>query len=161
MVTTLSTTSNEELAKYHHQSLGSPPTSTMLHVLTKHPKELMTFPSFTRKLLNKFLPPSTATAKGHMIRTRKGLRSTKNIQQEIEDARAQVDDMAPEQQVCTAIDDEMFCFSITTNYDNNVIYSDLPGRFPIESYAGMNYIFVAYIYKCNYIIVRTMKIRKD
>ena len=25
----------------------------------------------------------------------------------------------------------------------------------------MNYLFVAYIYKCNYIIVRTMKSRKD
>ena len=55
----------------------------------------------------------------------------------------------------------MFCFSLTTNYVNNVIYSELPGHFPIESFAGMNYLFVAYIYKCNYIIVRTMKSRKD
>ena len=80
---------------------------------------------------------------------------------EIMDARAQVDDMAPMEQVCSAIDDEMFCFSVTTEYEGNVIYSDLPGRFPIESYAGMNYFFVAYIYKCNYIIIRPMKSRKD
>ena len=59
--------------------------------------------------------------------------------QEIMDARAQVDDMAPREQVCSAIDDEMFCFSVTTEYEGNVIYSDLPGRFPIESYAGMNF----------------------
>ena len=95
MVTTLSTTSNEELAKYHHQSMGLPPTSSLLRVLIKHPRELMAFPGLTRDLLNKFPPLSTATATGHMIRTRKGLRSTKNLQQDIEDARAQVDDMAP------------------------------------------------------------------
>ena len=81
----------------------------------------MSFPGLTRGLFNKFLPPSTATEKGRMIRTQKGLRSTKNLQQEIEDARAQVDGMAPPQQVCTAIDNKMFCFSLTTDYDNNVI----------------------------------------
>ena len=39
-------------------------------------------------------------------------------------------------------------------------YSDLTGRFPIESYAGMNYIFVCYVYKLNTILLRTMKSRE-
>ena len=47
----------------------------------------------------------------------------------------------------------MFCNSITTDNDGNVIYSNLAGRFPIESYAGMNYYFVCYVYTRNYIIV--------
>ena len=130
MVTTLSTSGSDEIAKYHHQSLGSAPTSAILRVLTKHPRELMTFPGMARDLITKHLPPSTATAKGHMTRTRQGLRSTRSMTQEIMDARAQVDDMAPMEQVCSAIDDEMFCFSVTTEYEGNVIYSDLPGRFP-------------------------------
>ena len=112
-------------------------------------------------MITKHLPPSTATAKDHMTRTRQGLRSTRSMTQEILEARAQVDDMALMEQVCSAIDDEMFCFSITTEYEGNAIYSDLPGRFPIESYAGMNYFFVAYIYKYNYIVIRPMKSRKD
>ena len=85
-----------------------------------------------------------------MIRTRKGLRSTKTDENE-DDARAAEEDMAPDEQACTAEDDEMFCYSVITDNDGNVIYSDLAGQFPIESYTGMNYIFVCYVYKCNYI----------
>ena len=69
--------------------------------------------------------------------------------------------MAPDEQACTAEDDEMFCYSVTTDNDGNVIYSDLVGRFPIESYTGMNYFFVCYVYKRNYIMVRTIKSRKN
>ena len=119
------------------------------------------FSGVTREFITKHLPPSTVTAKSHMIRKRQGLRSTKNITQEIQDTRAQVDNMAPLEQVCTAIDDEMFCFSVTIAYDGNVIHSDLPGRLAIESYAGMKYFFVAYIYKYNYIVIGPMKSRKD
>ena len=46
--------------------------------------------------------------------------------------------MAPDNQACTAEDNEMFCYSITTDNDGNVIYSNLAGQFPIESYIGMN-----------------------
>ena len=161
MVQTLDTSSKEEMAKFHHQTLGSPPVSTLLRVLRKHPDELSTFPGITRELITKHLPPSTATAKGHMTRTRKGLRSTQKQNMEIPDAREELHDMEPAEQVLSAIDDELFCYSITTDNDGNVVYSDLPRRFPIESYRGMNYFFVAYIYKCNYILIRPMKSRKD
>ena len=62
--------------------------------------------------------------------------------------------MAPLEQMCGVLDEKMFCFSVTTACDGSIIYSDLPGRFPIKSYAGMNYFFFAYIYKCNFIIIR-------
>ena len=94
-----------------------------------------------------------------MTQTRNGLRSTKI--DENEDARAAEEDMAPDEQTCTAEDDEMFCYSITIDNDGNVIYSDLAGRFPIESYTCINYYSVCYVYKCNYIMVRTMKSRKE
>ena len=61
----IQTSSKAELAAYHHQSLGSPPMSTLLLVLKNHPNLFFTFPGLTYELINKHLPPSSATAKGH------------------------------------------------------------------------------------------------
>ena len=58
-----------------------------------------------------YLPPSTATEKGHMIRTRQGLRSTRSVREQMLEARQIVDDMQPQQEACTAINDEIFCFA--------------------------------------------------
>ena len=68
----LNTSSMEELTKLHHQSLESPPKTAIYRVLRNHPEELLTFPGMNRKLISRHLPPSTVTAKGHLIRTRKG-----------------------------------------------------------------------------------------
>ena len=95
-----------------------------------------------------------------MIRTRKGLRSTKTDENE-DDAQAAEEDMVPDEQACTAEDNEMFCYSITTDNNSNIIYNKLAGRFPIEPYTGMNYYFVRYVYKYKYIMVQIMKSRKD
>ena len=70
--TILDTSSIKEIAKYHHILLGSPPIASILRPLRKHPEKLLTFPGMNRRLITKHLPPSTATAKGHMTRTRKG-----------------------------------------------------------------------------------------
>ena len=157
----IQTSSKAELAAYHHQSLGSPPISAILRAMKNHPDELASFPGLDEKLIKQHLEPSTATQKGHMVRTRQGLRSTKGNRQQVLDAREEVNDMAPQQQICSAIDDEMFCYSILRSTDGNTIYSDLTERFPIESYTGMNYIFVCYIYKLNAILLRPMKSRKE
>ena len=85
-----------------------------------------------RKLISKHLSPNTATATGHMTRTRKGLRSTR-IDENEDDARATEEAMVLDKQACTAEDDEIFCYSITTDNDGNIIYSDLVGPFSIES----------------------------
>jgi len=69
--------------------------------------------------------------------------------------------MEPTEQICSAIENELFCFAILRDETENTIYSDLTGRFPIESYTGMNYIFVCYVYKLNTILLRTMKNRED
>ena len=44
--------------------------------------------------------------------------------------------MAPEDLICPAEEDEMFCNGITTDNNGNVTYSDLAGKFPIEPYVG-------------------------
>ena len=77
------------------------------------------------------------------------------------EARIEVDDMAPAEQMCSAIKNEMFCFAILRDNEGNTIYSDITGRFPIESYTGMNYVFVCYVYRLNTILLRTMKSRHD
>ena len=109
----------------------------------------------------KKLPASPATAKGHMVRVRQGLQSTKSNRQDILDARDDVHDMAPPEHCCTAIENEMFGFVVTRDDDNNTIYSDLCGRFPVESYTGMNYILVVYVYKLNAPLMVPIKSRKD
>ena len=126
-----------------------------------HPKQWHTFPGLTYELISQHLPPSMATYKGHMIRTRQGTRSTRNNRQEVLDARLDVADMFPREQVCSVEEDEMFCVAVLGDSNDNTIYSDLAGRFPQQSYSGMEYVFVAYVYKINDILLRSMKSRED
>ena len=117
------TTSQSELAKHLHQIICSPPKITLLRAINNH--QLDSFPGLTYDLINKHLPPSTATEKGHMIRTRQGLRSTRANREGILDARQLVDDMNPTEHICTAVDDEMFCFAALADQNEHTIYSDL------------------------------------
>ena len=104
------TSTKAELARYYHQCMGSPPKSALLRTLRNHPKELETFPGLNKRLITKYLPPSKATAKGHMVRVRKGLNSTKSNRQDVIDAHAEVDGMEPQEQACAAFDNEiLFC----------------------------------------------------
>ena len=67
--------------------------------------------------------------------------------------RLQVDYMNPAEEMCTAINNKVFCFAALADSTKGTIYSDLIGRFPLQSYAGMHYIFIAYVYDQNYIII--------
>ena len=149
----------EELAKYHHQSVCSPPKSSFLRAISN--KQFRSFTGLTYLLISKRLPPSTATEKGHMIRQQSGVQSTRHNRQEILDARQAVDDLNLPQQLCTALEDCMYCFAVLGDMTSGTIYTDLCGLFPVTSYRGMKYIFVAYIYKCNSVLMRPMKGRTD
>ena len=96
-----------------------------------------------------------------MIRVQKDIRSTHSDRPAKLKARQEVEDLAPMQQMCSAIENEMFCFAILRDENENTIYSDLTGQFPIESYTGMNYICVCYIYKQNTILLRLMRNWED
>ena len=98
----------------------------------EHPSELMSIPGMYKHLITKYLEPSTATAKGHMVRVRKNIRSTHSDQPAKLKARQEIDDLAPVQQMCSAIENEMFCFAMLLDENDNTIYSNLTGRFPIE-----------------------------
>ena len=63
--------------------------------------------------------------------------------------------------MCSATEKKMFCFAILRDETESNIYSNLTGRFPIESYTGIKYMFEYYVYKFNTILLRAMKNRED
>ena len=69
--------------------------------------------------------------------------------------------MNPSQQICNANENEMFLCAALEENINGVMYSELTGHFPVESYWGMQCIFIAYIYDENVILMRPMKNRTD
>ncbi len=148
-----------ELATFYHQTVCSPPKSTFLKAIRNG--QFRSFPGLTYDLISKYLPPSTATEKGHMVRKRQGTASTRSNRQVILDAQMDVSDMNPQEQACSANEDEMFCFAMLADANENTLYSDLTGQFPVRSYSGMQYIFVAYVYSKNAILIRPMPSRSD
>ncbi len=50
----------------------------------------------------------------------------------------------------------MFCFAALANATLGMMYTDITGAFPVWSFKNMQYIFVAYIYNLNTIIVQPM-----
>ena len=152
------TSTKPEAAQFYHQSLFSPPAVTLLNAVKNH--QLDSFPGLIPALL-KHLPPSTATAKGHMHKNRKGLRSTRSTTQDIKDARLDLDNMNLPQQVCAAHEHNVVCYAALADTITGTIYTDLPGPFPVRSIRNMQYIFVCYVYEANAILVRPMKSRAD
>ena len=96
-----------------------------------------------------------------MIQRRQGINSTREYKQAIRDARQDINNMSPTEHVCSATEDEMFWYDVIGDTHKDTIYSDLTGRYPVQSYEGMNHIFVAYVYKLNAILLRSMKSRED
>jgi hypothetical protein len=80
--------------------------------------------------------------------------STRNVQANIVAARAEVDRMFPAHVACTMQD--VFCFATLADANAGTMYSDLTGAFPIQSFKNMQYVFVAYVYDLNTIIVCAM-----
>ena len=153
---TTSTATKAELAMYHHQSLFCPTQATLTKAIQN--KQLSSFPGLTTMLL-KHLPPSTATSKGHMHRTRQGIQSTRKDCDATRAAREQLEDMHPPQQMCAAHETDLFCYAALADSKEGVIYTDLPGPFPVVSHRQMKYVFVCYAYQPNAILVRPMKSR--
>ena len=145
-------------AQHIHQCICSPPTPLLLGALLSS-QELATIPGLTPALIKKHLPQSTATDKGHMRRHRSNTASTRNMQHDIIAAHSEVDHMFPQQEHCAMQD--VFCFAALANTITGTMYTDITGAFPVHSFKNMQYIFVAYVYDLNAIIVRAMPSRTD
>ena len=152
------TSTKSEMVQFYHQALFSPPAITLLKAIKN--KQLESFPGLVPSLL-KHLPPSTATAKGHMKKNPKGLRSTRTDTQARKDAHLDILDMNPPQKICAAHEHNVVCYAALADTIKGTIYTDLPGPFPVRSIQNMQYIFVCYVYEANAILVRPMKSRSD
>jgi hypothetical protein len=78
--------------------------------------------------------------------------STRNNQADIIAARNEVDQMSPTQEACAMHD--MFCFAALADANTGTMYTNLTGAFPIQLFKNMQYVFVAYVYDINAIIVQ-------
>jgi len=47
----------------------------------------------------------------------------------------------------------MFCFAALADMQTGTIHTDGTGAFPVQSFRNMQYVFVAYIYDLNAILV--------
>ena len=98
----LDTSSKQELAEFYNQFLCSPPVSTILGILTRHPDKLLSFPGLNRRLVTKHLPPSTAThSKRPHNKDKERVKVHTNDEMQIIDAQTMVDNMAPTEEACT------------------------------------------------------------
>ncbi len=62
--------------------------------------------------------------------------------------------MTPQQEACGMQD--MFCFAVLANANTRIMYMDLTSSFAVRSFKNMQYIFVAYVYDLNVIILHAM-----
>jgi hypothetical protein len=63
----------------------------------------------------------------------------------------------PTEEICTAHD--MFCFAALVNLHTST--TDLTSAFPMRSFKNMQYVFAAYIYNLNAILVRAMPFKNN
>ncbi len=55
----------------------------------------------------------------------------------------------------------MFCFATLADAIMGTMYTDITGAFPVRSFKSMQYVFVAYIYSLNAIIIQAMPSRTN
>ena len=145
------TTTLVETIKFLHQYLFSPTVNTLCKAIDND--HFLGFPAITSALIHKYLPPSMATAKGHMNHTGKGLRSTtKQAQDDTEDFNPKEDEKA---------NVELFIGTTIVQQNDGTICTNQTGNFPVQSNHGKRCMFVAYKYRSNTIMVRVLCDQKD
>ena len=55
----------------------------------------------------------------------------------------------------------MFCFAALVDLHNGMMYTKGTGAYLVRSFRNMQYVFVAYIFNLNAILVRTMPSKTD
>ncbi len=128
-IATTSTAGNH--ARFLHQALYSPPTTSLLWALV-HSTKLKTFPGLTPHLIIHHLPPSTAPDKGHMRRHCQGVQSTWTNQPAILQAQAKVDHLIPTEEICAVHD--MFYYASLADLHTRTMYNDGTSAFPVRSF---------------------------
>lgn len=126
---------NEQLTKYLHLSLSSPPIPTLIMAINNH--FLTIFPQLTIDNVRKHLHYiSEHTAAGHSCQPPSNFQST--------------------QQNYTNHSNVINTLTTTYNISQSKVFTDLIGKFPITSTMGHQYISITYCDECNTIISHPM-----
>ena len=141
--------SKTELAQYLHACAFSPVVSTFQQCIKKG--NFITWPGIDDINFKKFINTTEATIKGHLDQERQNVQSTKSKQS------IETEDVFPSQ----IKEKTSNCFYIIFNLEKDATsYTDLTGRFPHQSSRGNNYIFLAYNYDSNAILVEAIPNRE-
>jgi hypothetical protein len=76
------------------------------------------------------------------------------MQSNIIATHAKVDPMFPPQEICDMQD--VFCFAMLADAITGTMYTNITAAFPVRSFKSVQYVFVAYIYDLNAIIIQAM-----
>ena len=139
-----------ETIQYIHQCLFSPTVDTFCKAIDND--QLICYPQITSAHVHKYLPKSTATAKGHLQQGRKHTRSTTKMRQT--ETRAIEHDFCPT--IDVDVEFELFIRATITEQNDGTIYTDQTRTFPVASYHSNKYQFVAYEYRSNAILVHAL-----
>eukprot|EP00804_Cyclotella_cryptica_P014576 CCRYP_004840-RA/>CCRYP_004840-RA protein AED:0.36 eAED:0.36 QI:0/-1/0/1/-1/1/1/0/294 len=148
-------TSLAETIKFLHQCLFLPTIDMLCKAIDNG--QLVGVSHILSALVRKYLPKSTAMAKGHMNQIRKGLRSTTK-QQESQSKEELMDFNPPVEDVQEV---ELFIGATICEQIPGTIYTDQTGHFPVRSFHGKRYQFVAYEYRSNAILVWALADQTD
>ena len=151
---------HHDLIRYLHAACFAPVPSTWKKAIQNN--NFITWPGLTVDLINKHLPPSIATVRGHVHRERQRLQSLKSpiIKNENnthptvkrEDDRVDdADDVFPTSP-SPNIKTNQVAYVLINREEISTAYQDLTGRFPIRSARGNEYVMIGYHFDANYII---------
>ena len=142
------TKSKQDLILFYHAAFFSPTKSIFVEAIKRN--AFTSWPGLTADLVNKYLPRTEATVKGHIRQQYKVTQSTK-IKQEVFKSTHQE---PPE--ILTKRTNQIFLKVIECS---NKTFTDQRGRFPITSSRGYKYIMIVYDYDTNNILAEPLKSR--
>jgi hypothetical protein len=148
------TSSQADHISFLHAAAGYPVPSTWIKAIDRG--HYTTWPGLSSSAVRKHLPKSLATVQGHLNQSRQNLRSTKPNPKLIADPAPISDPTIP------ASPHERTHHVFAAVHDvTGQIYTDLTGRFPVQSSRGYKYILVLYDYDSNAILTEPMRNRSD
>ena len=135
----------KDIIQFIHAFLFSPEKLTWLKAIKN--EQFVTWPVINTTDAAKNLTPAIATAKVHLDRNRKNIKS---MQKETEEEKL---DMTP------SLEDknEDMLIEFLAADTNRIVYTDLTGNFPLTSISEHKYVMLLYHYDSNGIILRPMK----
>jgi hypothetical protein len=146
---------------WYHASAGFPVKEQFIKAVRNG--NYATWPKLTITLINKYMPDSDKTAKGHLKGQRQGIRSTKQnaftalVEQEETRSKIKGESSLYNQLPPTKLDDIFIRVVDLTDE----IHTDQMGAFPHTSQRGNRYIMVAIHLDANYIFAGPMRNRTE